>query len=631
MTMRLAVLVCTLLLVHCSGRSQALMFQSANVTSQWDTWAFVENGTFYLFYLVTEHSPGEGFGMATSTDGQHWADHGFVYHGPSWEEHKWWMGTGSVWRAADFAKTGRYLVNWSEAPGKDGGPNNGSSPAGYQNISFAESYDLIHWSRSAPLDTTYFSADPRYYNGYLGCGSRWDCIYSIPVPQQGRNLSARDGYPRYGYWTASPLHCGCSGFCNQSMGFGITEDGWNWQALPSPLMDPPTVHWSEVGAVEYVPFSTTDGKQAGAAGAGAYYAMLGGNHNEQADMITYSAASPKGPFKAATKNYVLLPQVKSCYFSRFFRNDGELLVTHQSFSHEGRTYVAPFKAVEADEKGTLRLKWWAANQRLQGAEVPLLVTPAQHRVSWLSPDVDKAVGMMIVTRLVLPPAPAPAVGTNSTPGGAHPPPPTATDANASVCPGFLFATTAAAEMQDPFPAGILLAVDHAARVSAYRVTDRRYPIARNLTLLTTWDRDLSDKFQPGAGVVVRLLYRHDMVELYLEDYLMAVYSFVNATGSVSSGSVALFNEDNGEGLYYTSRYKLALPAKQPPTPDQGQCSDDQDSQYIEPQFEPALETMPALGIQMIFRLHTVKSLRAFNASGIYAAETIHIRGDNGIE
>jgi hypothetical protein len=52
--------------------------------------------------------------VATSADGQHWADHGFVYHGPSWAEHKWWMGTGSVWRAADFAETGRYLVNWSE-------------------------------------------------------------------------------------------------------------------------------------------------------------------------------------------------------------------------------------------------------------------------------------------------------------------------------------------------------------------------------------------------------------------------------------------------------------------------------------------------------------------------------------
>ena len=73
----------------------------------------------------------------------------------------------------------------SEAPGEDGRPNNGSDPwrtSGYQNISFAESYDLIHWTRPAPLDATYFSADPRYYNEHLDCGSRWDCIYTIPVP-----------------------------------------------------------------------------------------------------------------------------------------------------------------------------------------------------------------------------------------------------------------------------------------------------------------------------------------------------------------------------------------------------------------------------------------------------------------
>eukprot|EP01045_Picozoa_sp_COSAG04_P039919 COSAG04_NODE_11419_length_710_cov_0.759411_1_plen_197_part_01 len=197
---------------------------------------------------MTEHGPGEGFGVATSADGQHWDDRGFVYHGPSWSEHGWWMGTGSVWRAADWERTGRYIVNWSQDPGKDGGPNNGSSVgAGFQNISFAESFDLIHWSRPAPLDTTFFSADPRHYHDFLGCGARWDCIYTIPVPQPGRNLSARDGYPRYGYWTASPLGCGCSGYCSQSVGFGVTSDGWKWRALPSPQMVPPTVHWAEVG------------------------------------------------------------------------------------------------------------------------------------------------------------------------------------------------------------------------------------------------------------------------------------------------------------------------------------------------------------------------------------------------
>eukprot|EP01043_Picozoa_sp_COSAG02_P077122 COSAG02_NODE_16727_length_1060_cov_2.054110_1_plen_113_part_00 len=110
------------------------------------------------------------------------------------------MGTGSVWRAADFARTGRYIVNWSQAPGKNGQANNGSDlwrTAGYQNISFAESFDLIHWHHPMPLASTYFSVDTQYYHDYLPCGSRWDCIYTIPVPQPGRNLSARDGYPRY--------------------------------------------------------------------------------------------------------------------------------------------------------------------------------------------------------------------------------------------------------------------------------------------------------------------------------------------------------------------------------------------------------------------------------------------------
>ena len=70
--------------------------------------------------------------------------------------------------------------------------------------------------------------------------------------------------------------------------------GWNWRALPSPQMVPPTVHWAEVGAVEYVSFRGKPG--------GRFYAMLGGNHNEKADMITYSADKPQGPFTAATKN-----------------------------------------------------------------------------------------------------------------------------------------------------------------------------------------------------------------------------------------------------------------------------------------------------------------------------------------
>ena len=201
------------------GAASGLMFRSHNVTSQWDTWAFVENGTYYVYYLVTEHSPGEGFGVATSPNGQHWTDHGYVFHGPSWTEHRWWQGTGSVWRAPDYNTTGRYLINWSQDPGR------------YQNITFGQSFDLIHWT---PLDT-YFDIDERYYN----LPGRWDCIYTIPAPEARRPTSnpspnpspspnpnlnpnlnpnpnpnpnqarrpaagSMDGYPRYGFWTASP-------------------------------------------------------------------------------------------------------------------------------------------------------------------------------------------------------------------------------------------------------------------------------------------------------------------------------------------------------------------------------------------------------------------------------------------
>ena len=46
------------------------MFRSHAVSSQWDTWAFVENETFYAYYLITgDGSPGDGFGVATSGNG----------------------------------------------------------------------------------------------------------------------------------------------------------------------------------------------------------------------------------------------------------------------------------------------------------------------------------------------------------------------------------------------------------------------------------------------------------------------------------------------------------------------------------------------------------------------------------
>ena len=44
---------------------------------------------------------------------------------------KFWEGTSSVWRAADFNTTGRYLINYSVM----------DTDSKTQNITFAESYD----------------------------------------------------------------------------------------------------------------------------------------------------------------------------------------------------------------------------------------------------------------------------------------------------------------------------------------------------------------------------------------------------------------------------------------------------------------------------------------------------------
>ena len=116
--------------------------------------------------LVTEVSFGEGFGVGTSTDGVHFTDLGYVWHGPSWwntsktgptDGHKYWEGSSAIWRAADFNRTGRYLINYSQM----------NTECSCQNITFAESYDLVHWSNGLELDEAdtypWFNIDTSLY------------------------------------------------------------------------------------------------------------------------------------------------------------------------------------------------------------------------------------------------------------------------------------------------------------------------------------------------------------------------------------------------------------------------------------------------------------------------------------
>lgn len=441
----------------------SLMFQSHNttgsfsVTSQWDTWAFVENGTFYVYYLITESSPGEGFGVATSPDGQHWTDYGFVFHGPSWTEHRWWQGTGSVWRAPDYDKTGRYLINWSQDPGN------------YQNITFGQSFDLIHWT---PLDV-YFDIDERWYS----LPGRWDCIYTIPVTPGATTPGSMDGYPRYGYWTASPK--------DGMMGFGITHDGVRWEALPSPNMSGWWKPSSEVGAVEYIRYGPGLSKSG-------YYALIGNSGH----MLTYNASQPQGPWQPAAKNFEVLPNAHSAYFARFFWGaEGELLVTHQTFSHAGRTYVSPFKRALVDDEGTLRFGWWPRNENLKGTKLP----PLEPHSKALG-VANRSMGAIVEATLKLPPSP--------------------TASDAALLPGLVIETVGGG--------GVIATVDSQGAVTLSTVADASAPTNATMVEWGKFERGL--ELPAEATVSVRLLYRRDMLEFYLNDFLFPVYLMPATTG-----------------------------------------------------------------------------------------------------
>jgi len=319
-----------------------LMFYKAldsGTGNMWDTWLYLHEGTYYLYYLANRGPSWDNISEARSPDGVHWEELGPVLRKREGVE---WMGTGSTWAASAPGDGKRFIMNFSEWRGPR------------QTIFFAESADLVSWHRLD--DACEFVQDTRWYRE----GGRWDCIYTIPRAEGGL----------YGYWTADPQH-------GPGVGFGQSLDGVTWEALEPPRFAEGSPH-GEAGAVERI--------------GGRYYLMLGSGGG----MRTLVADAPRGPFAPAERNFNLLAGQSRMhtYFARFFRTPSGVLVSHHSRMRNGQVYFAPLKRAVVDEQGTLRLGWWEGNNALK-RDAALVHGP-------LGAKLDATAGVIVEGRVALP-------------------------------------------------------------------------------------------------------------------------------------------------------------------------------------------------------------------------------------
>jgi hypothetical protein len=327
-----------------------MLFKPSTVACLWDTWLYYENGTHYLFYLFNSRRDAywDGMGLATSSDGIHFTDHGPIIHKA---DGAMWLGTGMTWKVG-----AKYYINFSELNGE------------HQEIHFAESDDLRRWRR-LPREEAICRLDLRWYAANPALSpQRWDCIWVLP-DESGR------GYT--GFLTAVAKD-GPVGMCGTA-GCVTSEDGLHFQAAPPVI---PSGYWGdglEVGAVEKI--------------GSRYYMLLGVFHaplgaryrsrlpGGECGMYVASAGTQRGPYEVLPGQPLLLGSSPSVYtyFARFYRCGEEMLVNHHTVArttpHVGfnagpDVMFAPLKRAVVDEAGILRLGWWAGNEALKHRALP---------------------------------------------------------------------------------------------------------------------------------------------------------------------------------------------------------------------------------------------------------------------
>jgi len=157
----------------------------------------------------------------------------------------------------------------------------------------------------------------------------------------------------YGYFTADPV---TEKFSHEVCGFGFAEsaDGIHWKALP-PVEGNIT---GELGGIQKI--------------GNRYFITVSEGRIAVSD-------KPEGPFLAQKKNPNMFGKGCDIYFPRFFHNppsdktlNGNGVLVNHFYTGSETIFSSPLKAVEIDKEGILRLKWWKQNDLLKKQQYNLL-------------------------------------------------------------------------------------------------------------------------------------------------------------------------------------------------------------------------------------------------------------------
>lgn len=360
--------------------------------SLWDPSVFWHAGKYYAIMMYNPDSPDGADGLngatcgliAHSADGVHWQDGWTVTSEPSGPH-------GGKFYKAFIGRIGeRFVMDHGVV-----------QPHGWQDtLRYYESTDLKNWN--------YLGSNMPDPTWYVPTG-RWDHMYVIPKDE----ADPAKGY--YGYPVATPkpgLPRGC--------GMSESVDGRSWKILPPPEFDwgdvPPKD--LEVGGVERIA-----GK----------YVMIGGHSDPNGYLVyTLIADAPEGPFRPDAETHCLCGNLtlaadpcghkwRATQLAAWARGrDGEKLISNYAQSLSG-TWMLPLrKPVFAD--GHLRLGWWQQNDLLKGRELPLssgsltLDASGDRQAQWLNVELDRQVGLVLEGTIRASPAGAELVAGIAFPG-----------------------------------------------------------------------------------------------------------------------------------------------------------------------------------------------------------------------